>query len=80
VLNAKDTADNQPSRKTHLQNTLGNENTCDNQPNESAHSPSVPNYDLLLLKDNRKDSICRPTRARHSLAKYSLEELETFQG
>jgi hypothetical protein len=47
-------------------------------PNESVHSPAVQNYDLLLLKDNREDAICTRTRARYSLAKYSLEELETF--
>jgi hypothetical protein len=79
-----------PVSKDGFVDKSSNQVNCDNNdvilnvlekevlPNESARSPTVQNYDGLLLKDSEEDAICRRTRARYSLAKYSLEELETF--
>lgn len=47
-------------------------------PSEAACSPTVQNSRHLLLEGSEEDAICRRTRARYSLANYSLEELETF--
>ncbi|KAL5224700.1 hypothetical protein ABZP36_011339 [Zizania latifolia] len=47
-------------------------------PSEVAFSPTLNNSSHLLLEGSEEDAICRRTRARHSLANYSLEELETF--
>ncbi|CAD6337361.1 unnamed protein product [Miscanthus lutarioriparius] len=45
---------------------------------EAACSPTVQNPYHLSLEISEEDAICRRTRARYSLANYSLEELETF--
>ena len=45
---------------------------------EAACSPTVQNPHHLSLEISEEDAICRRTRARYSLANYSLEELETF--
>ncbi|XP_015698709.1 uncharacterized protein LOC102703742 isoform X2 [Oryza brachyantha] len=47
-------------------------------PSEVACSPTLKNSDSMLLEGSEEDAICRRTRARYSLANYSLEELETF--
>ncbi|KAL5206575.1 hypothetical protein ABZP36_034784 [Zizania latifolia] len=47
-------------------------------PSEVVCSPTLNNSSLLLLEGSEEDAICRRTRARYSLANYSLEELETF--
>ncbi|XP_066376827.1 uncharacterized protein [Miscanthus floridulus] len=45
---------------------------------EAACFPTVQNPHHLSLEISEEDAICRWTRARYSLANYSLEELETF--
>ncbi|XP_062233411.1 uncharacterized protein LOC133930712 [Phragmites australis] len=47
-------------------------------PSKAACSLTMQNSHHLLLKASEEDAICRRTRARYSLANYSLEELETF--
>lgn len=45
---------------------------------EAACSPTVQDPHHLSLEISEEDAICKRTRARYSLANYSLEELETF--
>ncbi|KAL6861174.1 hypothetical protein ACP4OV_016874 [Aristida adscensionis] len=47
-------------------------------PSKAACSPTVQNSHHPLHDAPEEDAICRRTRARYSLANYSLEELETF--
>ncbi|PUZ61842.1 hypothetical protein GQ55_4G310100 [Panicum hallii var. hallii] len=66
------------STHVNLENDEGRLNGLQKEvlPSEAACSPTVQNPPHLFLSE--EDAICRRTRARYSLANYSLEELETF--
>ncbi|CAL5000268.1 unnamed protein product [Urochloa decumbens] len=68
------------STQVNLENDEGRLNGLEKEvlPSEVACSPTVQNPSHLFLEPSEEDAICRRTRARYSLAKYSLEELETF--
>ncbi|CAO2177723.1 unnamed protein product [Urochloa humidicola] len=65
------------STQVNLENDEGRLNGLEKEvlPSEVACSPTVHR---LFLEPSEEDAICRRTRARYSLANYSLEELETF--
>ncbi|KAK8454833.1 hypothetical protein SEVIR_4G040600v4 [Setaria viridis] len=67
------------STQVNIENDEGrlNELEKDVLPGEATCSPTVQNSHHPL-EASEEDAICRRTRARYSLANYSLEELETF--
>ncbi|CAN6208404.1 unnamed protein product [Urochloa humidicola] len=68
------------STQVNLENDEGRLNGLEKEvlPSEVACSPTLQNPHHLFLEPSEEDAICRRTRARYSLANYSLEELETF--
>ena len=83
-LSSKDVVKEKFPEKTSTQVNLENDedrlNGLEKEvlPSEAACSPTVQNPHQLFLIACEEDAICRRTRARYSLANYSLEELETF--
>lgn len=84
ILSSKDAVKELFSEKTPTQinpeNDEGRLNGLKKEvlPSEATCSPTVQNPHQLFLEASEEDAICRRTRARYSLANYSLEELETF--
>ncbi|PKU72431.1 hypothetical protein MA16_Dca017920 [Dendrobium catenatum] len=54
------------------------EDDLDFNPLLRGETPSEASSSLSSENEDNDDAICRRTRARHSLANYTLEELETF--
>jgi hypothetical protein len=67
------------STQVNIENNEGRLNELEKEvlPGEATCSPAVQNSHHPL-EASEEDAICRRTRARYSLANYSLEELETF--
>lgn len=83
-LSSKDAANEIFAETTSTQVNLANDEVRLNGlekevlPREAACSPTAQNPHHQFLEVREEDAICRRTRARYSLANYSLDELETF--